>query len=62
MEVSGQVLSHVYLWLGSLPGRFIPEEAPHTHSIGGWVGNRTGLHDVERWKVLSPSTVDRSEK
>jgi hypothetical protein len=41
------------LWSASRPGRFIPEERAHsTHYIGGWVGFRTGLDDVERRKIL----------
>jgi hypothetical protein len=37
----------------SHPGRFTPgERAPGTHWIGGWVGPRTGIDDVERRKVL----------
>jgi hypothetical protein len=37
-------------WSGSRPGRFSPEEAPGTNWIGGCVGPRTGLHDLERRK------------
>jgi hypothetical protein len=41
-------------WLASLPGRFIPgERAPGTHWIGGWVGPRPDLDDVEKRKTLS---------
>jgi hypothetical protein len=33
----------------SLPGRFTPgERAPGIHWIGGWVGPRAGLDDVEK--------------
>jgi hypothetical protein len=32
---------------------FTPREGdPGTHWIGGWVGPRTGLDDVERRKIL----------
>jgi hypothetical protein len=38
----------------SFPGRFISgERAPDTHWIGGWVGPRTGLDDVEKIKFLT---------
>jgi hypothetical protein len=41
-------------WSNSLPGRFTPEEsAPGTHCIGGWVGPRASLDDVE--KILDPT-------
>jgi hypothetical protein len=40
-------------WSASHPGHFTPEErAPGTHCIGGWVGPRTGLDDVEKRKFL----------
>jgi hypothetical protein len=40
MQVSGQLHA---------PGRFTPVEgAPGTHWIGGWVGPKTGLGDVEK--------------
>jgi hypothetical protein len=36
------------------PGALSPgERAPSTHSIGGWVGFRTGLDDVEKRKFLT---------
>jgi hypothetical protein len=42
-------------WSALRPGRFTSEErAPGTHWIGGWVGPRTGLGDVERRKILPP--------
>jgi hypothetical protein len=38
-------------WSASHPGRFTPgEKASGTHFIGGWVGPRTGLYDVENEK------------
>jgi hypothetical protein len=38
-------------WSASRPGRFTPgERAPVTHCIGGWVGPRTGLDDMEKRK------------
>jgi hypothetical protein len=41
-------------WSASLPGRFSSgERARGTHWIGGWVGPRTGLDDVE--KILDPT-------
>jgi hypothetical protein len=51
------VLVHIFLtsalaggeWSPSRPDRFTPEErAPGTHWIGGWVGLRAGLDDVEK--------------
>jgi hypothetical protein len=34
-------------------GRFVPEKrAPVTHCIGGWVGPRNGLDDMEKGKFL----------
>jgi hypothetical protein len=40
--------------LASRPGRFTPggRSPPGVHWIGGWVGPRTGLEDMERRKVL----------
>jgi hypothetical protein len=58
-EVDIQI--HVFLtsalvggeWSASRPDRFTPEErAPGTHWIGGWVGPRTGLDDVEMRKFF----------
>jgi hypothetical protein len=41
-------------WSASRPGRFTPgEKAPGTHWIGGWVGPRAGLDDVEKRKFLT---------
>jgi hypothetical protein len=38
----------------SCPGPFSPvETAPGTHWIGGWVGPRAGLDDVENRKFLT---------
>jgi hypothetical protein len=51
------VQAHVFLnsallvgeWSASRPGRFIPgERAPGTHWVGGWVGSRGGLDDMEK--------------
>jgi hypothetical protein len=40
-------------WSASRPCRFTPgERAPCTHWLGGWVGPRTGLDDVEKRKFL----------
>jgi hypothetical protein len=40
-------------WSASRPCRFTPgERAPGTHGIGGWVGPRAGLDNVE--KILNP--------
>jgi hypothetical protein len=36
-------------WSTSRPGRFTPgERDPGTHWIGGWVGLRAGLDDLEK--------------
>jgi hypothetical protein len=45
-------------WSASRPGRFTPlppprERAYGTHWIGGWVGPRAGLDDVEKRKFLT---------
>jgi hypothetical protein len=41
-------------WPASRPGRFTPwERAPGTHCIGGWVGLRTSLDDVDK-RNISP--------
>jgi hypothetical protein len=38
----------------SRPGRFTPgERAPSPHWIGGWVGPRASLDDVEKRKFLT---------
>jgi hypothetical protein len=40
-------------WSASRPGSFTPgERYPGTHWIGGWVGRRAGLDDVEKRKFL----------
>jgi hypothetical protein len=40
-------------WSVSRPDCFIHgERAPATHWIGGWVGPRTGMDDLERRKFL----------
>jgi hypothetical protein len=40
-------------WSASRPCRFIHRERAHgTHWIGGWVGPRGGLDDMEKWKFL----------
>jgi hypothetical protein len=41
-------------WSVSRPCRFTPwERAPGTHWIGGWVGPRAGLDDMEKRKFLT---------
>jgi hypothetical protein len=41
-------------WSASRPGRFTDgERAPGTHLIGGWVGLRAGLENVEKRKFLT---------
>jgi hypothetical protein len=41
-------------WSTSRPGRFTPgEKAPGTHWIGGWVGLRAGLDDLEKRTFLT---------
>jgi hypothetical protein len=41
-------------WSASRPGCFTPgERAPSTYWIGGWVGPRAGLDDVEKRKFLT---------
>jgi hypothetical protein len=56
------VLIHIFLtsalagddWSASRPGRFTPRDrAPGTHWIGGWVGSKAGLDDVEKRKFLT---------
>jgi hypothetical protein len=56
-----EVYIHVFLtsaifgaeWSASRSGRFTPGEiAPGNHWIGGWVGPRTGLDDVEKRQFL----------
>jgi hypothetical protein len=43
----------------SRPSRFTPGETdPGTHWIGGWVGLRAGLYDVE--KILDPTGIQDS--
>jgi hypothetical protein len=64
MKVYGgvDVYSHIFLtsalaggeWSASRPGRFTPwKRASDTRWIGGWVGRRAGLDDVE--KILDPT-------
>jgi hypothetical protein len=41
-------------WLASRPGLFTPgERAQGTHWIGGWVGSRARLVDLEKRKFLT---------
>jgi hypothetical protein len=56
------VYSHAFLtsalvggeWSATRPGHFTPgERVPGTHWIGGWVGLRAGLDDVETRKFLT---------
>jgi hypothetical protein len=53
----GDVQIHVFLtsalvggeWSPSRPSRFTPKErVPGTHRIGGWVGPRASLDDMEK--------------
>jgi hypothetical protein len=41
-------------WSVSRPCRFAPGvRDPGTHRIGGWMGPRAGLDDVEKWNFLT---------
>jgi hypothetical protein len=41
-------------WSVSRPSCFTPgERVPSTHWIGGWVGPRAGLNDLEKRKFLT---------
>jgi hypothetical protein len=41
-------------WSPSRPCRFAPEErTPGTYWVGGWVGPRAGLDDLEKRKFLT---------
>jgi hypothetical protein len=64
MKASGgvDVWIHIFLtsalaggeWSASRPCLFTPgERAPGTHWIGGWVGPRAGMDDVENRKFLT---------
>jgi hypothetical protein len=61
MKAYGGVYIHIFLtsalageWLASRLCLSTPgERAPGTHWIGGWVGPRTGLDDVEKRKFLT---------
>jgi hypothetical protein len=55
--VDVRVQTHVFLtsalvrgeWSASRHGRFTPgERTPGTHWVGGWVGPRAGLDDLEK--------------
>jgi hypothetical protein len=63
MKTYGGVSVYIHVFLTSAPvagewstshhGPFTPEEvASGTHWIGGWVGPKTGLDDMERRKIL----------
>jgi 2-polyprenyl-6-methoxyphenol hydroxylase-like FAD-dependent oxidoreductase len=46
-------------WSASRPACFAPgERVPGTHWIGGWVGPRTGLDDMEKWKFFPPPGLE----
>jgi hypothetical protein len=50
-------------WSASHPGRFTPFEiVTGTHWIGGWVGPRAGLEDMEKWKLLNLPGLDIKEQ
>jgi hypothetical protein len=34
------------------------KEPPGTHWVGGWVGPRVGVHDVEKRKFLTPPGLE----
>jgi hypothetical protein len=43
----------------SRPCRFIPVgRSPGTDCVGGWVGPRAGLDDMEKYKFLSPQGLE----
>jgi hypothetical protein len=45
------------------PGRFTPEEkAPGTHCIGGRMGPRTGLEEVERKYLVHTNTRNSNSR
>jgi hypothetical protein len=69
MKAYGGVFVEIYIfltsalvggeWSASLSSRFTPGEIAHdTHWIGGWVGPRAGLDDVEERKFLTLSGLD----
>jgi hypothetical protein len=45
-------------WSASRPGRLTPGREPGTHWIGGWVGLRGDLDDMEKRKFLSTSELE----
>jgi hypothetical protein len=46
-------------WSALRPDRFIPEErAPSTHWIGGWVGPKAGIDDMEKRKFFTPMGLE----
>jgi hypothetical protein len=46
-------------WSASRHGCFTPWERAHgTHWIGGWVGPRAGLDDMEKWKFLTLTGIE----
>jgi hypothetical protein len=50
-------------WSASRPFRLTPEErAPSTHWIGGWVGPKAGLDNVEKRKFLTLLGLERITK
>jgi hypothetical protein len=69
MEAYGEVdvWIHVFLtsalvggeWSASRPGRVtFGERAFDTHRIGGWMGPRTGMADVEKRKFLTLPSLE----
>jgi hypothetical protein len=51
------VYTHVFLTLALAGGECLASRpgrcTPGTHWIGGWVGSRTDLDDMEKWKFLA---------
>jgi hypothetical protein len=49
-------------WSALRPSRLTSGECVHgNHWIGGWMGPRTGLDDVERSKILNLSGLELSD-
>jgi hypothetical protein len=53
-------LGTIWRWLVSFTSRSIYpwESVPRIHSIGGWVGPRAGLDNMEEWKFLPPPGLE----
>jgi hypothetical protein len=45
---------HIFLTSALIEVVSFKQKSPNTHWIGGWVGSRAGIDDVEKRQFLAP--------